>query len=212
MPWSSQYIAELNTARVHPGAGGKKKNLTRFCLHHGECSTDKSDGADADVHGTGGGSGWGPSGAFGIRSDRHGDQVARTLLPIDGALGLGHGGTSRRGRARGRGSRRHGGFLGDAAGGNAGVGLIDLGLAASEIRRRQQKGDLSVQLDLAAGACRCAPSNGGFSHAHIAVTRAGCCIKIALPSNRCCKGITAADGGALAGASLGSCEEVKKGV
>ena len=83
---------------MHPLTGKKKKkNLTRFCLHHGERSTDKSDGTDADVH---------------------------------GPRGTGHSGTSR--GLRGCGSRRHGGFLGAAAG-TAGVGLIDLGLAASKI-------------------------------------------------------------------------------
>ena len=121
-----------------------------------------------------------------------GDQVARALLPIDGALGLGHGGTSRRG------SRRHGGFLGDAEGGNAGVGLIDLSLAASEIRRRQQEGGPPFPLDLAAGACRCHISNAGSFQPHLAV------FSNLLPD---AEGNTAVRvfGGAIAGDLLGSC-------
>ena len=169
--------------------------MTRFCLHHGERSTNKSDGTDAGVHGTS----RSPRGAFGIRSDRHGDLVARTLVPIDGAFGLVFGrlrGGRARGGGRGRGSRRHGCFLGAAAG-NAGVGVIDLGLTASERRRGFEEGNVAVHYDYAAGAFCCAISNGGSFHAHVAIIR-----KIVSFTG---KGITAADGGALVGASLGNC-------
>ena len=201
MPWSSQYIAELNTTRVHPGARKKKKNLTRICLHHGESSTDKNDGTDADFRDTGGGP----------RGTGHSGTSRRFR-----GCGLGHGGTSR--RFRGRGSRRHGGFLGDAAG-NAGVGLIDLGLTASERCGRLDEGDMPpvvsvvdiicpgcfvdiiCNADLAAWTFHCAISFGGSFHAKVAVTgTVSSCVDVIIIHDQ-----TFADGGAREhGASLGS--------